>query len=585
MCLVEGSLEYSTSTCKMCTVMKEVYNVRKGVCPHKSKMQVCRRRENHPRADIVYHTNAEIRTFNGCGYCKARVVLVQHWADAHAELAKRGLLQNTGWPGCCRAPSQHEYTQYIKPEDWTAVSHLYKLSRSSAPSDNPKNAAAAGKEDPPSTPKQRTTLRAKQSSTAGGPSTSSASSASTPTPGSRSTRVVPADSSLTSSIIRSTTPPLVSSSSSSNVHQRGGAKRSGAADLKTSPSPSDESPDTPPTRPYRELSAAAAGGVVPNAKKHDPNNVHRYATATRDVTVVRYAPPSEFDVPITTTMVPAASSRSSRQTVAIQTQNGFYSLPPSASSSKTRLSHSSPSGSSNGSGSSPNASLVPLDSSSATTAARSSTAAAAQQHPSSSITPPAIERGLPPMVQIVPLPTRNLPESRLPPAAPPAPAAMGGARYSTPAFVIAPNAELYPNSNFIHSSSKSSSSSSSSSDSGDGSETSVGSSHSDGASTARGGSSSASSSDFTDFMSDDSEEDVQREAEERAAEAQRQRVERAEDREFRDAQRRLEAFDLTESMGISVRPAPTGASFGAGGGGTIGRRGGALQSVTVGRYR
>jgi hypothetical protein len=71
MCLAEGSLEYTISTCKMCAILKEMYRKPHAVCPHKLKMQVCRKRENHPRgADIVHHTNAEIRTFNGCGYCK-----------------------------------------------------------------------------------------------------------------------------------------------------------------------------------------------------------------------------------------------------------------------------------------------------------------------------------------------------------------------------------------------------------------------------------------------------------------------------------------------------------------------------------
>lgn len=55
--------------------MKEVYRKPYAVCPHKSKMQVCRKRENHPRGgSIVHYTNAEIRTFNGCGFCKVRVV-------------------------------------------------------------------------------------------------------------------------------------------------------------------------------------------------------------------------------------------------------------------------------------------------------------------------------------------------------------------------------------------------------------------------------------------------------------------------------------------------------------------------------
>lgn len=69
------------------------------------------------------------------------------------------------------------------------------------------------------------------------------------------------------------------------------------------------------------------------------------------------------------------------------------------------------------------------------------------------------------------------------------------------------------------------------------------------------GTTTGGSSDFTDFLSDDSDYELQRQAEERAAQLQKARIERVDDKEFRDAQRGLERMGLTESMGL--KPAPT----------------------------
>jgi hypothetical protein len=70
MCFAEDSVEYATATCAMCAVMREVYNKPHTLCPHVPAMGVCRNRTNHPKADMVYYRNAEIKTYNGCGYCK-----------------------------------------------------------------------------------------------------------------------------------------------------------------------------------------------------------------------------------------------------------------------------------------------------------------------------------------------------------------------------------------------------------------------------------------------------------------------------------------------------------------------------------
>ncbi|KAF9519548.1 hypothetical protein BS47DRAFT_1260704, partial [Hydnum rufescens UP504] len=117
MCFAEDSVEYATATCVMCAVMREVYNKPHTLCPHVPAMGVCRNRANHPKADMVYYRNAEIKTYNGCGYCK--------WADRHPDLSPRERYDNPGWPGCCRPPSASEYMQYIDGADWPAVSHIH----------------------------------------------------------------------------------------------------------------------------------------------------------------------------------------------------------------------------------------------------------------------------------------------------------------------------------------------------------------------------------------------------------------------------------------------------------------------------
>ncbi|TRM67986.1 hypothetical protein BD626DRAFT_395225 [Schizophyllum amplum] len=110
MCYAYGSIDQATKTCPMC----KVFPHGRG-CPH--SRDVCRNRANHPRCDVVYLKNAEVDTFNGCGYCK--------WAKTNPP-AKSAGYSNQGWPGCCRPPTPSEY-KLIPAADWKAVSIVHHI--------------------------------------------------------------------------------------------------------------------------------------------------------------------------------------------------------------------------------------------------------------------------------------------------------------------------------------------------------------------------------------------------------------------------------------------------------------------------
>ncbi|EKM59387.1 uncharacterized protein PHACADRAFT_249838 [Phanerochaete carnosa HHB-10118-sp] len=61
--------------------------------------------------------NAEVQTFNGCGFCK--------WARTNP-LPKSSGYANAGWPGCCRPPLSHEQ-RLIPAADWPAVSRVHHV--------------------------------------------------------------------------------------------------------------------------------------------------------------------------------------------------------------------------------------------------------------------------------------------------------------------------------------------------------------------------------------------------------------------------------------------------------------------------
>ncbi|KAK0490999.1 hypothetical protein IW261DRAFT_1435129 [Armillaria novae-zelandiae] len=110
MCYAYGSLEQTISTCPMCKVFPHPLR-----CPH--VREVCRNRASHPRFDVYFLKNAEVDSFNGCGFCK--------WARTNPPQKTAGYL-NPGWPGCCRAPAPAEH-RLIPPADWRSVSIVHHV--------------------------------------------------------------------------------------------------------------------------------------------------------------------------------------------------------------------------------------------------------------------------------------------------------------------------------------------------------------------------------------------------------------------------------------------------------------------------
>ncbi|KAJ7179876.1 hypothetical protein C8R43DRAFT_378372 [Mycena crocata] len=109
MCYASGSLDQAVNVCPMCKVFPHQR------CPH--TRDVCRNRTAHPRFDVLYLKNAEVDSFNGCGYCK--------WARTGPPPKAAGYY-NTGWPGCCRAPTASEH-RLIQPADWRSVSLVHHV--------------------------------------------------------------------------------------------------------------------------------------------------------------------------------------------------------------------------------------------------------------------------------------------------------------------------------------------------------------------------------------------------------------------------------------------------------------------------
>ncbi|KAB5596332.1 hypothetical protein CTheo_317 [Ceratobasidium theobromae] len=64
------------------------------------------------RSDVVYFRNTGVPTINGCGYCK--------WAKEFPPLPGTASPNNSGWPGCCRAP-RPEDTHLIDKEHYAAI--------------------------------------------------------------------------------------------------------------------------------------------------------------------------------------------------------------------------------------------------------------------------------------------------------------------------------------------------------------------------------------------------------------------------------------------------------------------------------
>jgi len=109
MCYAYGSIDQAVNVCPMCKVFPH------SSCPH--TREVCRNRTAHPRFDVLYLKNAEVDSFNGCGYCK--------WARTSPPPKAAGYF-NAGWPGCCRAPAPSEH-RLIQPADWRSVSLVHHV--------------------------------------------------------------------------------------------------------------------------------------------------------------------------------------------------------------------------------------------------------------------------------------------------------------------------------------------------------------------------------------------------------------------------------------------------------------------------
>ncbi|GJE84443.1 hypothetical protein PsYK624_005190 [Phanerochaete sordida] len=178
MCYVHGSIDQATGTCRMCKVFKPS----SGRCPHVT--EVCRNRTAHPRGDVVYMKNAEVQTFNGCGFCK--------WARTNPPLKSSGYA-NAGWPGCCRPPLGHEQ-RLVPAADWPAVSRVHHipippdvkaLLDSLASPQRPTPFVPATRGSPPSQPSSLSRRSGGVAATASRPETNSGQNTGTSTPKTR----------------------------------------------------------------------------------------------------------------------------------------------------------------------------------------------------------------------------------------------------------------------------------------------------------------------------------------------------------------------------------------------------------------
>ncbi|KAF9469091.1 hypothetical protein BDZ94DRAFT_1245345 [Collybia nuda] len=109
MCYAYGSIDQAVNACPMCKVFPHTR------CPH--QRDICRNRTLHPRIDVLFLKNAEVDSFNGCGYCK--------WARTGPSPKQAGY-HNPGWPGCCRPPTISEH-RMIQAADWRSVSIIHQV--------------------------------------------------------------------------------------------------------------------------------------------------------------------------------------------------------------------------------------------------------------------------------------------------------------------------------------------------------------------------------------------------------------------------------------------------------------------------
>ncbi|KDQ20621.1 hypothetical protein BOTBODRAFT_50693 [Botryobasidium botryosum FD-172 SS1] len=100
MCYAQGSVALESAVCPMCKINIYVYRQDPSrPCPH--VRGICNNLRNHPGNAVVVHLrNAEWPRLNGCGFCK--------WAFVNPGASLRSLYSNRGWAGCCKAPEPSE---------------------------------------------------------------------------------------------------------------------------------------------------------------------------------------------------------------------------------------------------------------------------------------------------------------------------------------------------------------------------------------------------------------------------------------------------------------------------------------------
>lgn len=87
-------------------------------CPH--EIAVCTNQAVHPLWKAYYYKNAgDISTFQGCGFCK-------YAARMGLRTPATQLPDNRGWPGCCFPPDLKHYS-WIPMKDWSLVAAYHSM--------------------------------------------------------------------------------------------------------------------------------------------------------------------------------------------------------------------------------------------------------------------------------------------------------------------------------------------------------------------------------------------------------------------------------------------------------------------------
>ncbi|KAJ3910166.1 hypothetical protein F5879DRAFT_560082 [Lentinula edodes] len=128
MCYPEGSVSHAVNDCPLCKAFVH------SRCPH--VREVCRNRALHPQLDVVYLKNAEgilcVATLLSSSLIRAPPQTVD-WFNgcgyckwARLNPSQKPGFPNPGWPGCCRAPAPSEY-RMIQAADWRSISIVHHI--------------------------------------------------------------------------------------------------------------------------------------------------------------------------------------------------------------------------------------------------------------------------------------------------------------------------------------------------------------------------------------------------------------------------------------------------------------------------